>query len=229
MDVRVISIGTLSVHPLWGERTPVRTGHATTTLVRTGGKVILVDPSLPAQVLEARLAERANVKPEQITDVFLTSFRPDVRRSITLFESANWWISESERENVGTAIAMRLKKEAEEEESASKEIVDALSQDVAILRRFKAAPESLADHVDLFPMPGVTPGLCGLLLEHPRFTTVICGDGIPTIEHLEQGIILSSAVDVEQGRASMAEAVEVADLLILGRDNLVVNPTKRPF
>jgi hypothetical protein len=69
MDVRVISIGTLSVHPLWGERTPVRTGHATTTLVRTGGKVILVDPSLPAQVLEARLAERANVKPEQITDV----------------------------------------------------------------------------------------------------------------------------------------------------------------
>ncbi|GMV26860.1 MAG: hypothetical protein AMXMBFR58_28910 [Phycisphaerae bacterium] len=229
MDFRIISIGTLAQHPLWGERTPVRTGHATTTLVRSGDRTILVDPALPPQMLEARLAERANLRPEQVTDVFLTSFRPEARRAITLFETATWWVSEQEREAVGTALALRLKKEVHEGEQADRQVVEALSQDVAILRRCKAAPDRLADHVDLFPMPGVTPGACGLLLENPRFTTVVCGDAIPTIEHLEQGMVLTPAADVDQARASMSEAVEVADLLVLGRDNLVVNPTKRPF
>jgi hypothetical protein len=44
MDFRIISIGTLAQHPLWGERTPVRTGHATTTLVRSGDRFILSIP-----------------------------------------------------------------------------------------------------------------------------------------------------------------------------------------
>jgi glyoxylase-like metal-dependent hydrolase (beta-lactamase superfamily II) len=175
-------------------------------------------------MLEARLAERGNLRPDQVTDVFLTSFRPETRRAITLFEAAAWWVSEQEREAVGTALALRLKKEAHEGEQADRQVVEALSQDVAILRRCKAAPDRLADHVDLFPMPGVTPGSCGLLLENPRFTTVVCGDAIPTIEHLEQGMVLTPAADVDQARASMSEAVEVADLLILGRDNVVVNP-----
>ena len=229
MQVRVISIGSLSHHPLWGERTPVRSPHATTTLIAQGDRVLLVDPSLPAQVLDARLRERAGIGPEKVTDVFLTSFRPDARRAMPSLESASWWISEGERENVGTALAMRLKKELEEDDRADPDVVEALRQDVAILKRCTAAPDHLMDHIDLFPMPGVTPGLCGLLLEEQRFTTVICGDGIPTVEHLEQGIVLASAVDVQQARASMSEAIEVADLLILGRDNLVVNPTKRPF
>lgn len=227
MDYRIISIGALAFHPLWGERSPVRTGHATTTLIRSKDRVIVVDPSLPAPALEARLLERANLQPGQVTDVFLTSFRPDVRRSVTLFESASWWIGESEREAVGTLLASRLKDEAQAEGDA--ELIEALSRDVAILRRTKAADDRLADGVDLFPMPGVTPGLCGLLLEHPRYTTVVCGDGIPTVEHLERGQALSPAADVESARRSMAEAVEVADLLVLGRDNVVVNPTKRPF
>lgn len=229
MNVRVISIGSLANHPLWGERTPVRVPHATTTLVQTGDRTILVDPSLPPQVLEARLQERGGIRPDDVTDVFLTSFRPDARRAMSLFESATWWISEAERETVGTALAMRLKKELEEGEAADSDVVDALSQDVSILKRARGAPDRLAEHVDLFPMPGVTPGLCGLLLEQPRFTTIICGDAIPTVEHLEQGMVLASAVDVEKARTSMGEAIEVADLLILGRDNLVVNPTKRPF
>jgi hypothetical protein len=71
--------------------------------------------------------------------------------------------------------------------------------------------------------------MCGLLIEEPRHTTVICGDAIPTVEHLDQGKVLVSALDVEKAKASFEEAVEIADLLVLGRDNMVVNPTKRPF
>ena len=83
--------------------------------------------------------------------------------------------------------------------------------------------------MDLFPLPGVTPGLTGLVLAGPRHTTVIAGDAVPTEEHLTQGKVLPWAPDVTQARESFAEVIEIADLIILGRDNLVVNPTKRPF
>jgi glyoxylase-like metal-dependent hydrolase (beta-lactamase superfamily II) len=228
IDLRVISIGTLASHPLWNERAQVRTGHATTTLVRSGDRVLLVDPGLPAQALVARLAERANIAPTQVTDVFLTCFKPDVRRAIVAFEGAEWWIAESEREQVGTMLASRLR-ELGEDGDADDQLKRAMGQDVAILQRCRPAPDELIDSVALFPLPGVTPGMSGLLVEEPRHTTLVCGDAIPTVEHLIEGKVLQGAVDVEKARASFAEAVEIADLLVLGRDNLVVNPTKRPF
>ena len=110
---------------------------------------------------------------------------------------------------------------------------ETLELDVAILRRCEPAPDSLltdrGQRVDLFPLPGVTPGLCGLLIAGARFTTLVCGDAVPTSEHLEQGQVLSNAADVARARESFAEAIEIADLIIPGRDNLVVNPTKRLF
>jgi glyoxylase-like metal-dependent hydrolase (beta-lactamase superfamily II) len=97
------------------------------------------------------------------------------------------------------------------------------------LKRCQPPPENLAERVDVFPMHGVTPGLTGLLLSGPRHTTIICGDAIPTVEHLDQGQVLPMAADIERARASFEEALEVADLLVLGRDNVVVNPTRKPF
>src|SRR4051812_48745944 len=234
MDFKVISIGSLAAHPLWGERAPVRTGHATTTLITSGDKKILVDPGLPEQALLARLSERANIKPSEITHVFLTSFLPDTRRAITAFDSATWWVSNDEREALGTIIATKLKELVQRGSEfggggGGADLRAALENDIAILKRCQPPPENLAERVDLFPMPGVTPGLCGLLLSGPRHTTVICGDGIPTIEHLEQGQVLPMAADIQKARQSFEEALEVADLLVLGRDNIVVNPTHRPF
>ena len=70
MDVRIISIGTLSRNRLWNEFDAVRTPHATTTLVRArGDRAILVDPGLPAAVLGVRLNERTGLRPDQITAV----------------------------------------------------------------------------------------------------------------------------------------------------------------
>jgi glyoxylase-like metal-dependent hydrolase (beta-lactamase superfamily II) len=228
MEWRVISIGTLPAHPLWGEKGQVRTGHATTTLVVSGDKRILIDPGLPEQILNARLAERANLAPSQITDVFLTSFKSDCRRGIGAFAHATWWISEAEREGVGVPIAQRLK-ELNPDDEEDQVLKDVLSRDVAVLQRCKVAPDRLADRVALFPLPGVTPGLCGILLEDARFTLLVTGDAIPTVEHLERGQVLAGAVDGAKARESFAEAIEVADMFILGRDNLVVNPTKKPF
>jgi hypothetical protein len=58
---------------------------------------------------------------------------------------------------------------------------------------------------------------------------MICGDAIPTIEHLEQGKVLPWSENLDQAQESFKEAIEIADMLVLGRDNMVMNPTKRPF
>lgn len=227
MDFRVISIGTLSQHPFWGEKASSRTGHATTTLVISGKRRILVDPGLPEAAIAARLHERSGLRISDITDVFLTSFVPDTRRGILAFKTADWWVSEAEREAVGVPLALQLARLAEQ--GVDPDIRAALEASIGVLQKCKPAPEKLADKVTPFPLHGVTPGMTGLLLEHSRFTTLICGDAIPTIEHLERGQVLDSSVSVPQATESFAEAVEIADLLVLGRDNVVANPTKRAF
>ena len=223
MDFRIVSIGTLSHNELWNEPEPVRTSHATTTLIRSGAHVILVDPGLPPQVIGARLNERAGLKTDAVTDVFLTSFRPAHRAGLAAFEHANWLIGERERETIGRHLIAHLD---EEREPMAQRMIQ---QDVALLKRCRPAPDMLAEHVDLFPLPGFTPGACGLLLCEPNSTTLIAGDAVATAEHLQQGRVLPGAYDTDQARESFAEAIEIADAIIPGHDNIVFNPLRRPM
>ena len=237
MDIRVLSIGTLAAHPLWDERHPVRTGHSTTTLIQINDAKIIVDPGLPSPALKARLNERSGLTPEQITHVFLTSFNPECRRGIELFDKAQWLISEKERESVGVPIAQSLARLAETKELAEQAneefdesqqtMLRILQRDVAELSRCQPAPDSIAEGVDLFPLPGFSIGMCGLLLVEPSRTTLVCGDALPTIEHLDQGKVLPTCANRQLAQESFKEAIEIADTLILGRDNLVINPTRQ--
>ena len=237
MDVRIISIGTLSAHPLWQERHPVRTGHSTTTLIRTGKANILVDPGLPGIALKARLSERVDLTPEQVTHVFLTSFNPECRRGIELFDKAEWLLSEKERESIGIPLAQSLAALAEMRDTAASAgqpmdedqqgMLAVLQRDVAVLARCQAAPDSIVPGVDLFPLPGFSDGMCGLLVNEPTKTTLICGDAIPSIEHLLEGKVLPTCANREQALESYQEAVEIADVLVLGRDNWSPSPDSR--
>ena len=237
MEQRIISLGTLAANPLWNESTPVRTGHATSTLISVGNRRILIDPGLPEVALAARLYERAGIRPAGVTDVFLTCFKPDMTRGLRLFDHAKWWIHEAEREAVGLILADTLRRAADGGEIGKRadrdhdgpNPLDDLKQRVAQLRNCRPAPDRLADRVDLFPLPGVTPGMCGLLVAAPSHTLLICSDAVVDGEHLAQGRVLDDAADVAQAKESFAEAIEVADLLVCGRDGMVVNPTKRPF
>ncbi len=220
-DYRVISIGTLSHNPLWSEAQPLRTAHATTTLIRSKDQVILVDPSLPAPVLEARLGERAGLGAEDVTDVFLTNFRPAHRGGLERFDKARWWISEAEREAIGVNLVQQFEQQEDEQ------VHEILRHEIALLQRCQAAPDRLAEQVDLFPLPGYTPGMCGLLLTPAGSTVLIAGDAVATADHLEAGRVLESSYDLAQSRQSLAEAVEIADLIIPGHDNLLANPTRR--
>jgi len=221
MDFRVISIGALSRHELWNEPAPVRTAHATTTLVRTEDRVIVVDPGLPGKAVAARLHERSGLKPEQVTDVFLTCFRPAHRWGLDAFPNARWLIAEAEREHIGRALVEQF--EAEQEDARR----DQLRDEIAILKKCQTADDHVAKQVDLFPLPGYTPGACGLLLLEPNRTTLLAGDAVASVEHLERGQTLRGAFDLQQAVESLTEAIEIADVIVPGHDNIIHNPTRR--
>jgi hypothetical protein len=104
---------------------------------------------------------------------------------------------------------------------------DLIEQDIALLKRCTNAPDRVAPQVDLFPLPGFTPGTCGLILSQLSQTVLIAGDSVATVEHLEQGRVLKGCYDADQARESFVEAVEIADLIIAGHDNLLANPSRR--
>ncbi len=224
MDYRIISIGALSRHELWNEAGATRSAHSTCTLIRSEKRVILVDPGLPAQIIGARLAERAGIELKQVTDVFMTNFRPAHRWGLNGLEHADWYVSEAERETMGVRLVEQFQRE--EKESDSWEI---LKRDIELLQKCKAAPDQLARGVDLFPSYGFTPGTCGLLLALPGHTVVVAGDAIATQEHLEQGRVLRGAYDAQAAMDSMVEIVEIADLIIPGHDNIQVNRSRRQY
>lgn len=111
MSVRldIVSIGTLSRNLLWNEPQPVRTAHATCSLVRSGKRSILVDPGLPAPALAARLFERTGLRPEQIDTVFLTSLRPAHRASLGAFSHATWLAHEPEIDSMRSQLERLLR------------------------------------------------------------------------------------------------------------------------
>jgi glyoxylase-like metal-dependent hydrolase (beta-lactamase superfamily II) len=221
---RVISIGTLAHNPLWGERGDVRPAHATTVLIEAGDAKILVDPSLPEQILVPRLAERSGLKPDAVTHVFLTNFHPLRRRGLAAFDDAQWMVGELEREAIGAQLVGKYQ---EAEEAGDSDLAASLRAEVALLQRCKAAPDRLAEGVDLFPLYGITPGSCGLLLPQPSMTVLVAGDAVATNEHLAAGKVISPVFSLEQSQESFREAVEIADLIVCGRDNAVVNPLRR--
>ena len=221
---RVISIGTLAHHPLWGERGDVRPAHATTTLIDAGDAKILVDPSLPEQILVPRLLERSGLKPEAITHVFLTNFHPMRRRGITAFDDAQWLVGELERESVGAQLVAKFQ---EAEDADDGDLAKSLRAEITLLQRCKSSPDTLAIGVDLFPLYGVTQGSCGLLLPQPSATVLVAGDTVATYEHLAEGKVLSPVFSLEQAQESFKEVIEIADLIVCGRDNVVQNPMRR--
>lgn len=223
MDYRVISIGALSRHELWPAGQLPRTAHATTTLIRADERVILVDPGLPSQVVAARLTERSGLQPSDITDVFLTNFRPAHRWGLGAFEHARWLISEAEREFTGRQLVEQFQREEDPQ------VKQLLQEDIALLKRCQSAPDKLAAQVDLFPLPGFTPGTCGLLISQVHATILVAGDAVATSEHLEQGRVLKGSADIKLAQESLLEAVEIADVIIPGHDNLIINPTRRRY
>ena len=216
----VVSIGTLSHNKLWGEEVPVRTAHATTTLVRDQKRTILVDPSLPAAALASHLDERTGLGVAAVTDVFCTTLRPTHRRGLEAFGKAKWWCSAAElegyRDHLEDLLASEKRLTGEQSELAE--------EDLKLLKRFEEAPEKFAPQVDLYPLPGASVGSAGLLLTPATTTIVIAGDAALTGEHVRRGMVWEGASDLVAAGGSLLDVLEIADLIIPGHDNVMVSP-----
>jgi len=220
VEYTIISIGTLSKNPLWGEGTAVRTAHATTTLVADGKKLILVDPSLPATALAARFFERTGKLLSDVTDVFCTTLRPVHRRSLEALPHAAWWANGPELE----AYRQHLEKLGESSrrlDSGDAAIVEA---DLKLLRHFKAAPERFSQQVHLYPLIGPSVGSAGLLLATAAATIVIAGDAALTAEHVLRGRVWEGCADAEAAMDSLKDLLELADVIVPGHDNIMLSP-----
>lgn len=217
LTIDVINIGALSRNVLWDEAAPVRPAHATTTLVREGDTTILVDPSLPPEVMEHRLSERAGIAPKDIDVVFLTNFSPVHRRGLSLFAAADWFISEIERQTVLNGLNAVLGGA-----SAGSDLVsyDDVQTEMELLGRLKPAPEKFTKNVHFFPAYGASPGSAALLIGDAR-TVIVAGDAILTRDYFDQKRVWDRSSDPQQAKESFVEIIEIADAVIPGHDNIL--------
>ena len=216
----VISIGTLSMNRLWGEAAPVRTSHATTTLVCVERRLILVDPSLPAAALEARFFERTGKRLGSVTDVFLTTLRPVHRRSLEALPNARWWASQAEIQ----ALGQQLEQTGQSQAGQDRDEARLIELEQRLLERIRPCDDELAPHVQLYPLPGPSAGSAGLLLTSPTTAVLIAGDAALTAEHIQRAQVWEGCVDHQAAMESMRDMLEVADMVIPGHDNLMVIP-----
>lgn len=215
----IISIGTLSRNRLWNETQAVRTPHATTTLIRSGRRHILVDPGLPPAAVGACLFERTGLRPEQIDIVFLTNFRPSHRAGLALFNRAKLLIQEVEQQTSRQHLEQLLAQASPEDLEGQP-----IEAELELLERLEPAEDQLAEHIGLFPLFGYTPGNTGLLIELPTTTVLVAGDAVPTQEHFLAGQVLPDAYDIKAAQEAMQEVYDIADIIVPGHDNLFQNP-----
>ncbi len=218
VEFTIVSIGTLSANRLWGEQIPVRTAHATTTLIRSGGRTILVDPGLPGVILAARLNERTGLQLGDITDVFCTTLRQAHRRGLEALTHARWWCSETEL----TTYTHGLEDRHDAADRLASDAAEGHAEELALLERFRPAEDDLAPQVGLYPLEGPSPGGCGLLLTPPTRTILIAGDAAATAEHLAAGQVWDGCVDAQAAMDSLTDLLEVADIVVCGHDNLTI-------
>ena len=217
VEYKIISIGTLSHNRLWGENASIRTAHATTTLVSDEKRLILVDPSLPGQILAARFNERTGKQLDDVTDVFCTTLRPVHRRSIEAFQNARWWTSELELRS----YKEHLEGLAGSSERLASEDSEFIEADLSLLSRFSPAPERFSEQVQLYPLYGASPGSAGLLLAPATTTIIIAGDAAVTSEHVQAGQIWRNCNNTESALESLGDLLELADIIIPGHDNAI--------
>ncbi len=136
-----------------------------------------------------------------------------------------WLVADAEPRSGGDALAMMLKRAAEEEGPGSE--VARFEVQVAMLARCEVAPDKITPRVSLFPLPGVTPGLAGLLRRTPaRRSSRGCGrhDRAP-----RTGQDHRRRVQPQAGAGELRRGDRGGGRHHPRRDNVQINPTSRPF
>jgi glyoxylase-like metal-dependent hydrolase (beta-lactamase superfamily II) len=204
-----------------GRAPPAPPPHPTTTLVRAGDRLILVDPSLPPAALVSQLNERSGLRPDAITDIFCTTLRPTHRWSIEAFPNARWLCQEDELSD----YRHHLQHLAADVKAKDRDMELAIATDLRLLKRFVPCPDKITPEVHLYPLAGPSAHSAGLLLAGLSRTTMIVGDVAMTREHVEAGRVWTGCADTKAAMESLAEILEIADLIVCGHDNYILAPS----
>jgi glyoxylase-like metal-dependent hydrolase (beta-lactamase superfamily II) len=226
--VDVLVIGHLSRNKFWGEPDDraCREALCTSTLIRSGGRTVLVDPGCPPQEMAPVLDRRAGLAVADVDAVFLTHFHADHRVGIAAFEDVDWYLSEFE--DVDWYLS-------EPEIRAWQGHPSLTPAECAILGRTIAAPPALAPGVELLATPGHTPGHTSLLVRaHPApaggsgraGTTVVAGDAAPTRDFFFARDWFHNAVDPACAVTSVDLIAARADAVVPGHDNWFAGPRR---
>lgn len=213
----ILNIGALSKNRFWGETQALRTAHATSTVIQTGNKNILVDPSMPGKVLDARLFERSGIGIGDIDMVFLTNFNIAHRFGLAAFDGATWLMHGPQIEHSRQYLQDLL----ENQQRNRAEDIHMIEDELSLLDNIRPAPERLTEGVEIFPSPGPTVGNCSLILTQMVGTVIIAGDAIVNRDYLQHGRVHESCYDAKAAINSMQDILEVADIIIPGHDNII--------
>ena len=206
----VLTIGHLSRNRYWGEaddrshREPL----CTSTLIRTGDRTIVVDPSLDPEGMAHILDRRAGIAPESVDVVFLTHFHADHRVGMEAFEHAEWFMA------------------IEEIEHWNRDLL-ANAPERGVLDRLEPVRGDLVPGVELIATPGHTPGHASLLLESEGRRIVVAGDAAMTGDFFRHRDYYFNTAGPAAAVRSIDAIAGVADIVVPGHDNHFLNLESR--
>jgi glyoxylase-like metal-dependent hydrolase (beta-lactamase superfamily II) len=193
-----LTSGHISINKFWGETERVRAAQCTCSLVKTAAGLLLVDPSVRAPEMPALLHEKAGLRPEDVSIVFLTHSHGDHWYGLEAFPQARWLMAAQELDlwrARATAVELRVIERIEAIEAAGAEVVPG---------------------VRTLLTPGHTPGTTSLVFRWRGRRVAIAGDGVMTAGHFRAREGHSNSTDLAQAAASIDLLQASADVVIPG-------------
>ena len=191
----VLTAGHISINKFWGETERVRSPQCTCTLIQTGAGYLLVDPSVHVPQVAGLLHDKAGIRPEDVTTVFLTHCHGDHWYGLEAFPHSRWLMAPPE--------LAHWRERARPEE-------------LALIKRVQPAGAEVAPGIRTLHTPGHTPGITSLLFEWRGRTVAIAGDAVMTEQHFRAREGHSNSTDPAQASASIDVLRLSADVIVPG-------------
>lgn len=202
----VLTIGHLSRNRYWGEADDraYREPLCTSTLIRTAGHTVVVDPGLPPEDMVRVLDRRAGIAPASVDIVFLTHVHGDHRVGLAAFPNAVWCMPPVEIEHWKTQLGL---------DSPDRQVLDLMRP---------AGPE-LIPGIRIVATPGHSVGHASLAFESDGLRVVVAGDAAMTQDFFRHDDYYFNTVDPEAAVRSIATVAREADVVVPGHDNYFLN------
>ena len=208
VDVRwdVLTIGHLSRNRYWGEADDraYREPLCTSTLIRTTGHTVVVDPGLPLEDMVRVLDRRVGLTPSAVDIVFLTHFHGDHRVGLEAFPNAVWYMPSAEIEHAVTQLGPD-------------------SPDRQVLGLLRPSGPELIPGIGVIATPGHSIGHASLVFESEGMRVVVAGDAAMTRDFFRHDDYYFNTVDPQAAVTSIATVAREADIVVPGHDNYFLN------